>query len=323
MTENDAVWVKNLTKRFGKDFLAVDGISFRVERSAIYGFLGPNGAGKSTTIRMLCGILLPTSGRGEVGGFDIMKQSDKIKENIGYMSQKFSLYDDLSVRQNLEFYAGIYRVPRKKRAQRIAETVEMAGLRGLEDNLTGALSGGWKQRLALGASILHEPSILFLDEPTAGVDPISRRKFWDLIHDMKKKGVTVFVTTHYMDEAEHCDTLSLISAGQIIASASPRALKSDAISGALLNVSAEPMGEAIKIFNASPAFESAQIFGSAIHVTARDQGDVAAAARTLLESKGCRVQGVEIIRPSLEDAFITLIQKQTRGEMDRFDGGAK
>jgi drug efflux transport system ATP-binding protein len=319
-----AVTARDLTRRFGKDFLAVDRISFDVPAGSIYGFLGPNGAGKSTTIRMLTGILAPTSGSGTVGGFDVMTQSNKIKQNIGYMSQRFSLYADLTVAQNLSFYAGIYSIPRKRRGQRISFAVEMSGLHGHENTLTGDLSGGWKQRLALGCAILHEPSILFLDEPTAGVDPISRRMFWDLIHDMKNRGVTVFVTTHYMDEAEHCDTLSLIAAGRIVASGSPRELKDRTITGSLLSVVAEPSERALKVLEDSSELHNAQIFGRAIHVESKDDSAVARVEGLLAES-GCRVESVESIRPSLEDAFIALIGAQTRTEKDRFqseEGGA-
>lgn len=319
-----AVTAKDLTKIFGKDFTAVDHVSFEVESGQIYGFLGPNGAGKSTTIRMLCGILAPTSGQGTVGGFDIFTESEKIKQTIGYMSQKFSLYADLTVRQNLEFYSGIYQIPKAKKQQRIKFAVEMAGLTERENSLTGDLSGGWKQRLALGAAILHEPTILFLDEPTAGVDPISRRMFWDLIHDMKQKGVTVFVTTHYMDEAEHCDTLSLIAAGRLVATASPRALKESVITGRLLSVLAKPMDKAMALLDEMPGMKNAQVFGRSIHVESEDSSDIEKSVFKKLTENAIKVESVTAIRPSLEDAFITLVQQQSRTEKDRFSqkGGA-
>ncbi|MDD5253182.1 MAG: ABC transporter ATP-binding protein, partial [Candidatus Omnitrophica bacterium] len=198
-----AVTVKDLEKKFG-DFTAVNQINFEVKQGEIFGFLGPNGAGKSTTIRMLCGIYTPTSGSGSVGGFDIIKEQFKIKENIGYMSQKFSLYDDLTVEENIDFYSRIYNIPEKEREQRKDETIQLAGIEDFRKSLTGTLSGGWKQRLALGCAIIHKPKIIFLDEPTSGVDPITRANFWDIIKKMASAGRTIFVTTHYMDEAENC-----------------------------------------------------------------------------------------------------------------------
>jgi ABC-2 type transport system ATP-binding protein len=219
-----AVVVENLEKRFG-DFAAVDRISFQVRRGEVFGFLGPNGAGKSTTIRMLCGILRPSGGSGTVAGFDIRTQPEQIKANIGYMSQRFSLYQDLTVEENIDFYSGIYCIPAAKKKERKEWVIEMAGLAGHRHQPTAILSGGWKQRLALGCAILHEPPIIFLDEPTSGVDPISRRKFWDLIYDLSGRGVTIFVTTHYMDEAEYCDRVGLIYRGELIAMDTPRALK--------------------------------------------------------------------------------------------------
>ncbi len=219
-----AVEITDLVKKFGS-FTAVDGVSLRVGKGEIFGFLGPNGAGKSTTIRMLCGIITPTSGSGKVGGFDIFREPEKIKENIGYMSQKFSLYEDLTVEENLNFFSGIYRLPDTVKAARKEWALGMAGLLDRRGVLTRTLAGGWKQRLALGCSILHEPSILFLDEPTSGVDPLSRRCFWDLTYGMAARGVTVFVTTHYMDEAEYCDRLALIDQGKIIALGTPGELK--------------------------------------------------------------------------------------------------
>ena len=226
----NAVVVKNLEKRFGR-FVAVDRVSFEVARGEIFGFLGPNGAGKSTTIRMLCGILAPSGGDGTVAGFDIRTQPEQIKANIGYMSQRFSLYQDLTVEENIDFFSGIYRIPREKKQQRKEWVIEMAGLAEHRRQPTAVLSGGWKQRLALGCAILHEPPILFLDEPTSGVDPISRRRFWDLIYDMAGGGTTIFVTTHYMDEAEYCNRLGLIYRGELIALGTPRELKVETAGG--------------------------------------------------------------------------------------------
>jgi ABC-2 type transport system ATP-binding protein len=219
-----AVVVENLEKRFGR-FIAVNRVSFQVAKGEVFGFLGPNGAGKSTTIRMLCGILTPSGGSGSVAGFDVRTQPERIKQNIGYMSQKFSLYQDLTVEENIDFYSGIYRIPSKKKRERKQWVLEMAGLTAHRHQPTAILSGGWKQRLALGCAILHEPPIVFLDEPTSGVDPISRRQFWDLIYDLSGRGVTVFVTTHYMDEAEYCNRLGLIYRGELIALGTPHELK--------------------------------------------------------------------------------------------------
>ena len=216
--------MKDLEKRFG-DFTAVNHISFKVARGEIFGFIGPNGAGKSTTIRMLCGILVPTSGAGSGGGFDIVREQPKIKRHIGYMSQRFSLYDDLTVEENIDFYSGIYSVSREKKRQREQWVIEMANLESYRKTLTRTLPVGFKQRLSLGCALLHEPGIVFLDEPTSGVDPITRKNFWDLIKQMASKGVTVFVTTHYMDEAENCDRISLIYRGSIIAMGTSSQLK--------------------------------------------------------------------------------------------------
>lgn len=219
-----AVVVKELTKAFG-DHLAVNSISFEVRTGEIFGFLGPNGSGKSTTIRMICGILTPSAGAGTVLGYDIYKETEKIKQNIGYMSQKFSLYEELTVRENLQFYAGIYGLDTALTRQRISEIIELANLEDREHFRAGNLSGGWKQRLALGCALLHRPPLLFLDEPTAGVDPVSRRIFWEIIRYLSREGITVFVTTHYMDEAEFCDTIGFINAGRLAAFGSPQQLK--------------------------------------------------------------------------------------------------
>ncbi len=218
------VQVRNLVKRFGS-FVAVDDVSLDVSRGEIFGFLGPNGAGKSTTIRILCGLLAPTSGQALVYGFDVAKEPERVKQSIGYMSQRFSLYDDLTVEENIEFFSGVYGVPREKRAERKAYAMKMAGLEGEHDRMTRLLAGGWKQRLALGCAILHEPPIVFLDEPTSGVDPMARRQFWDLIYEMAEGGTTVFVTTHYMEEAEYCHRLALMYKGRTIALGTPAELK--------------------------------------------------------------------------------------------------
>jgi ABC-2 type transport system ATP-binding protein len=227
-----SIEVRSLTKKFG-DFTAVDSISFDVERGEIFGFLGPNGAGKTTTIRMLCGLLDPTDGGGSVSGLDIKKQSEEIKKITGYMSQKFSLYEDLTVLENLEFFSGIYGVPKEEKGARLRQFADLTGLGGREGTLTSALAGGFRQRLALCCAILHRPRVLFLDEPTAGVDPISRRSFWELIHALSSEGVTVLVTTHYMDEAEYCNRLAMIYDGRIIAIGKPGELKDETMTTSL------------------------------------------------------------------------------------------
>ena len=234
-----AVVVKDLERRFGS-FLAVNRVSFEVDRGEIFGFLGPNGAGKSTTIRILCGILAPSKGSGTVAGFDIVKDAEKIKAHIGYMSQKFSLYEDLTVEENINFYGGIYNIPEARKKDRKEWVIEMAGLKEHRKTRTALLSGGWKQRLALGCAILHEPPIIFLDEPTSGVDPISRRRFWDLIYELSGKGVTVFVTTHYMDEAEYCDRIGLIYRGELIALGTPEVLKTRFMKEEILDLQGRP-----------------------------------------------------------------------------------
>jgi ABC-2 type transport system ATP-binding protein len=313
-----AVSVEELSKTFGR-FLAVDRVSFAVPRGEIFGFLGPNGAGKSTTIRMLCGLLTPTSGRGSVAGFDIISESERIKERIGYMSQKFSLYEDLTVEENIEFYGGIYGVANARFQERKQWVLELANLSGRARALTGGLSGGWKQRLALGCALVHEPEVLFLDEPTAGVDPRSRREFWDLIYTVAGEGVTVFVTTHYMDEAEHCDRLGLIYRGQLIALGSPAELKEREAAGVLLEVRAQPLMRALELLTEEPAAKETAVFGAALHVGVEDE----AAAVTLQEALargGISKSHLERISPSLEDAFVALIERADAAVKD--NGGA-
>ncbi len=310
-----AVEAHNLTKRFG-DFTAVDGISLQVEQGEIFAFLGPNGCGKTTTIRMLCGIITPTSGGGRVAGFDIVAEADRVKERIGYMSQRFSLYEDLTARENLEFYAGVYQVPLRERADRVAELIAMAGLEGREGELAGNLSGGWKQRLALGCSIVHRPPILFLDEPTAGVDPVSRRRFWDMIYGLSDQGVTVFVTTHYMDEAEHANRVSLMLAGRLIACASPEGLKAASRPGSLLEVECDPLVPALDLLPALPDVAEVAVYGSLLHVVMEPSATDPAALRAQLEARGVSVARIEAIRPSLEDVFISAVAAGNR-EADR------
>lgn len=300
-----AVKVEKLTRKFGS-FTAVDNINLEVGRGEIFGFLGPNGAGKSTTIKMLCGLLSPTSGRGTVGGFDISRQPEEIKKNIGYMSQRFSLYDDLTVEQNIDFFLGIYNVAKVKAAERKEWALSLAGLADRRGALTRELPVGVKQRLALGCAILHEPPILFLDEPTSGVDPISRRNFWNIIYRMAEGGSTVFVTTHYMEEAEYCDRLALIYRGEIIADGPPKTLKLEKMTRDVLEVEVESTVEALEALE-NAGFESA-IFGSSLHVTVDDGTAAEPVIRRTLESAGVSPGKIEKIVPSLEDVFVNLIE---------------
>ena len=307
-----AVEVEGLVKRFG-DFAAVDGISFTVPRGEIFGFLGPNGAGKSTTIRMLCGILAPTAGRGAVAGFDIVTESERIKTSIGYMSQRFSLYDDLTVDENIAFYGGIYGVEGERFAARRRWILAMAGLEERAGSLARELSAGWKQRLALGCAVVHEPRILFLDEPTSGVDPLSRRAFWELIYTVAGEGVTVFVTTHVMDEAEHCDRLGMIYGGRLIALGSPAKLKEGHAGGVLLEVRANPLMKALETAGGAPGVREVAVFGSGLHVTVADDGG-AATLRSALEAAGVRVDAIAPITPTLEDVFVSLVERADRAK---------
>src|ERR1039457_1394537 len=239
----NSVVMEKLVKRFGA-FVAVDQVDLAVRKGEVFGFLGPNGAGKSTTIRMLCGLLKPTSGRATVVGFDVGRKPEAVRQNIGYMSQKFSLYNDLKVIENIRLFAGLYSVPSRNLKERIDWALEMSSLRGKENLITGTLPGGWKQRLALGCAVLHKPPVILLDEPTSGVDPITRRQFWDLIHQMAEEGVTVFVTTHYMEEAEYCNRLALIFHGKVVALGTPSELKQKSMKGELLLVECEQIGRA-------------------------------------------------------------------------------
>jgi ABC-2 type transport system ATP-binding protein len=302
-----AVVVEDLVKRFG-DFYAVDHISFQARKGEIFGFLGPNGAGKSTTIRMLCGLLHPTSGVASVAGIDVARQPERVRQNIGYMSQKFSLYNDLTVEENIRFFGGMYQVPDALLAERMSWAVRMAGLEGRERTLTSTLAVGWRQRLALGCSVLHRPSVLFLDEPTSGVDPISRRLFWELIHEMAAGGVTVFVTTHYMDEAEYCNRLVLIYRGKIVASGSPAELKRTAMRGELLLIECSPLGAALEALEQSGSAVDAAVFGNALHVAVPSASAAIAELRALLAARAIHVMRIEPIPASLEDVFVSLTQ---------------
>src|SRR3984893_14318286 len=282
-----AVAARDLTKIYG-DRVAVDGLTLDVRVGEVFAFLGPNGSGKTTTIRMLCGIIRPTSGVGNVLGFDIATQSESIKARIGYMSQRFSLYEDLTVRENLNFYAGVYQVSGSRRAARVKELIAMAGLTGREGQLAGQLSGGWKQRLALGCAIVHQPPLLFLDEPTAGVDPVSRRSFWTLIYGLAKGGVTIFLTTHYIDEAEHADRVALMLDGRVVALAPPRELRETGLDGTLLEVECEPAIDALELLPTLPGVREVTLYGTLLHVLV-DQDVTEDGLATLLRQRGLAV----------------------------------
>jgi ABC-2 type transport system ATP-binding protein len=305
--DKPAIEVQNLTRDFGP-FRAVDHVSFTVGRGEIFGFLGPNGAGKSTTIRMLNGLLLPTSGEGWVDGLHIVRDHDRIKDRIGYMSQRFSLYEDLTAEENLAFFGGIYGLPPARLRERLEEVLALVDLTDRRQDLTRDLPLGLRQRLALASAVLHEPSILFLDEPTSGVDPISRRNFWDLIYAMAEKGVTVLVTTHYMDEAEFCDRLLLIYQGRVIAAGPPRDLKAS-LPETILAIYPDRLGEALEITRDLPEIDEAAVFGDGLHVATFQPEEAEAALRQALDQAGINVQRLHRITPSLEDAFISLIQR--------------
>jgi ABC-2 type transport system ATP-binding protein len=304
-TEMLAVEVDGLTRTFG-EFVAVDHIKLAVRQGEIYGFLGPNGAGKSTTIRMLCGLLMPSDGKGTVSGFDIITGSEDIKKNIGYMSQRFSLYDDLTVEENIDFFSGIYNVTASRKRERKAWALSMAGLENKKELVSRTLPGGYKQRLALGCAILHEPPILFLDEPTSGVDPLSRRSFWKLIYEMSQSGTTIFVTTHYMDEADYCDRLALIYRGAIIAEGTPHELRRQYMVREVLEIESDRLGDAMDVLERNN-IESA-IFGSLLHASVEQGVQAIPRIRELLGEANIAVSRIERIEPSLEDVFVTLIE---------------
>jgi len=307
----NAVETRDLVKRFDS-FVAVDHVNLDIARGEIFGFLGPNGAGKSTTIRMLCGLLQPTSGTATVGGLDIATQAEEVKHHIGYMSQKFSLYDDLTVEENIDFFAGIYGVPHERRADRKDYVLRMAGIEERRSSLTRLLSGGWKQRLALGCAILHEPPILFLDEPTSGVDPIARRTFWELIYQLSGAGHTIFVSTHYMDEAEYCHRLALMYRGKVIALGTPAQLKQSLASHYLLRLEVSDIVGSMKILEKLPGLHDVAVFGGGLHVTAAQGERSMPQIRSALESAGIAVTVLEPIEPSMEDVFVAMIEAEER-----------
>jgi ABC-2 type transport system ATP-binding protein len=302
----DIIHTEHLSRHFGS-LVAVRDVSLSVRRGEIFGVLGPNGAGKSTTIRMLCGILDPTGGRGTVVGFDIARDAERIKECIGYMTQRFSLYEDLSVAENLLFYAGIYGVPRKRRHARVHEVLERAGLTERQHQLAGTLSGGWKQRVALASSTIHEPPLLFLDEPTAGVDPVSRRQFWDQIHRISAAGTTVLLTTHYMDEAERCHRLAFIFRGQLLDVGTPdQVVERRRLRVAELEV--EDATRAAELLRACPEVDEIAHYGMVLRLATRDLADPERVSRATLEPAGIAIRTCRESRVTVEDAFVSMVR---------------
>ena len=302
-----AVTVENLEKRFGS-FQAVNKVSFQVKRGEIFGFLGPNGAGKSTTIRMLCGIIVPTAGKATVIGFDVFKESEQIKAQIGYMSQKFSLYEDLTVEENIDFYSGIYQIPADQKIERKEWVIKMAGLEDHRSSLTSVLAGGWRQRLALGCALLHKPPVIFLDEPTSGVDPISRRNFWDLIYELAAEGVTVFVTTHYMDEAEYCDRLAMIYRGELVAIGTPDEMKTRYMSADILNLECSDPFKMLQEVKKIPEIKEAALFGRGLHLSVENAQQAIPVIVTALKEQESSYTRLDKIKPSLEDVFVSIIE---------------
>jgi ABC-2 type transport system ATP-binding protein len=302
----DAIVVRQLTRTFG-DFVAVDRVSFTVRAGEVFGFLGPNGAGKTTTIKMLNGLLEPTSGEARVAGFDVATEPEQIRTRIGYMSQRFSLYPDLTVAENIELFAGLYGVTGARYHERRAWILRTAGLEQAQHRVTGELPLGWKQRLALGCAVVHEPPILFLDEPTSGVDPLARRQFWDLIDTLATGGTTVLVTTHYMEEAEYCHRLALMNRGRLIALDSPARLRSG-LELPIYEVRAGDPVAAVATLAAAPGVVEAALFGRAVHVMIEQDAGGEGAIRAALQTAGQDVRGVERVRPSLEDVFVSLVR---------------
>jgi ABC-2 type transport system ATP-binding protein len=309
MTHSIAVETSVLTKRFGS-FTAVDEVTFSVAPGEVFGFLGPNGSGKTTTIRMLCGLIAPTSGEGRVLGFDISRDAEEIRRRIGYMSQKFSLYGDLTVRENLRFYADVYGVDRGARADRIAELISRAGLDGREHVLTRDLSTGWRQRLALACALIHAPQVLFLDEPTGGVDPEARREFWDLIYALAAEGVTVFVTTHFMDEAEHCHRVAMMYDGRLVALAPPAELKRGMIDGEVIEIDGTLTEATAAQVATMPGVRDVAPHGARLHAIVDNAAARAPEVQHMLRAAGIADARVEQIDPSLEDVFVAIVERR-------------
>lgn len=303
-----AIWTNNLTKKFG-DFISVNNVSIQVQEGEIYGFIGANGAGKTTTIRMLCGILDPTSGEGKVAGFDIFTEQERIKENIGYMSQKFSLYNDLTVEENIDFFCGAYKLSNQKRRLAKERAFQVSQLKHLRKSLTGDLPVGWKQRLALACALLHEPQVVFLDEPTAGVDPISRRQFWDLIYELASEGITMFVTTHFLDEAEHCTKIGLIDSGKIVAQDSPAKLKKY-FDLKIFEIISSDNQRLHEILSREKLGKNVSIFGNSIHIVFSNVENIKKEIEKICEKNGITIYSLTLINPSLEDVFINRIEEK-------------
>jgi ABC-2 type transport system ATP-binding protein len=302
------VLAEHLERRFG-DLVAVRDVSLRVERGEVFGVLGPNGAGKSTTIRMLCGLLDPSGGRATVVGHDVAREPEKVKQKIGYMTQRFSLYEDLSVMENLDFYAAIYGVPRKHRRRRVDEVVTVTGLEDRRKQLAGTLSGGWKQRLALACSTIHEPPLLFLDEPTAGVDPVSRRAFWERIHAISSEGTTIVVTTHYMDEAERCQRLAFIFKGGVLDIGTPEQVV-ERRKLRVVELEVEDVRTATELLERAPEIEEVAHFGHVLRVATRDR-EASDTVRALLDAGGVKIRAFQSGRPNVEDAFVSMVRSET------------
>lgn len=320
-TSEVMVSVKDLTRKFG-NFIAANKVTFDVTAGEIFGFLGPNGAGKSTTIRMLCGLLAPTSGQGSVMGYDIYTQQEIIKQNIGYMSQKFSLYTDLTVEENINFFGGIYGLKNNRLIDRKEWAIELSGLKEHRHTIVRKLAGGWKQRLALGCAILHEPRVVFLDEPTSGVDPLSRRMFWDLIYQMSSQGITVFVTTHYMEEAEYCDRLGMIYKGNLIAMGTPLELKTKTTQIVLANLICSRIQDALEQVKVLPFVKNSVLFGLGLHITLTDPKYLPD-LNLYLMNNGFEVEELNLIPPSLEDVFVTLIEQSDAEELANIEAKLK
>jgi ABC-2 type transport system ATP-binding protein len=301
--------VMGLTKKFG-NFTAVDHVSFTVQPGEVIGYLGPNGSGKTTTIRMLCGLIIPTEGTARIMGIDVTKEPEKVKTKIGYMSQKFALYDDLTVLENLQFYAGVYEVPQAEEAGRIKNILQMAGLEGRSNLRTGEISGGWRQRLALGCALIHRPPLLFLDEPTSGVDPVARREFWDLIYQLAHEGTTIFITTHYMDEAEHCNQVAFMNRGKLLAHDTPVALKHIYLKGAAWDLDVFPLLEGVETLSVMEGVAQASLHGDRAHVIVQPEQWTPEKLTQALVDKGLKVNSVGPVESTLEDVFTLLAHGQ-------------
>lgn len=306
----NAIEIRNLTKTFERQ-VAVNNVSFDVKKGEVFGFLGPNGSGKTTVIRMILGLINPTSGTGKVLGYDISKDKEKLRNNIGYMSQKFSLYEELTVEENLDFYAGVYCIPKIKIEEKKKEILQMADLTGKENLIVSNLSGGWKQRLALGCSIIHEPEILLLDEPTGGVDPIARRQFWDIIYNLSKQGVTILVTTHYMDEAEHCNSIGFLYYGNILSLDTPNNMKDNVIDGDIVEIRADNTLKSIELLKTKSMVKDASVYGAGIHAVV-DEGLNLDELKFYLSENYVKVHSIKKVKPSLEDVFVFLVENEKR-----------